>query len=192
MTSGMKNPGQTWRNSTAGYGWTSIILHWLSFLIVLFLLVEGVYMVTLTYYDPLYHTLPHWHKVAGVIITLLTLGRLLWNQLNPHPALLPAPRWQQLAARLVHLAFYVALLALGVTGYVITTAKGKPIDLVAGLQIPALGSWPTATAELMGVLHRWIAYTVGGLILLHSGAALAHHFIQRDATLRRMLLPVRK
>ncbi len=181
-----------WRNTYEGYGWASIILHWLSFLLVLFLLVEGIYMVTLTYYDPLYHTLPHWHKVAGVVTLLLTVGRLFWNRLTPRPALLPAPRWQQMVARSVHWAFYGALLALGVTGYVITTAKGKPIELVGGLQIPALRSWPTDVAELTGSLHRWLAYSVGALTLLHGGAALQHHFFHRDATLRRMLRPARK
>ena len=178
-----------WRNTRNSFGWASIALHWISLPLVLFLLVEGIYMVTLTYYDPLYTTLPHWHKVAGAAIVVLTVGRLLWNLLNPHPAPLPAPRWQQWSARLVHLAFYVLLLALGVTGYIFTTAKGKPIDLVFGWQIPALRSWPTDRAELAGALHRWIAYGVGALILLHSGAALYHHFIRHDATLQRMLTP---
>jgi len=179
----------TWRNTRDRFGWTSILLHWISFLLVLFLLVEGIYMVTLTYYDPLYTTLPHWHNVAGVAIVLLTVGRLLWNRLNPLPAPLPAPRWQQWSARLVHLAFYLLLLALGLTGYVITTAKGKPIDMVFGWQIPALRSWPTDIAEAMGFLHRWVAYGLGALILLHSGAALLHHFVQHDTTLKRMLSP---
>lgn len=178
-----------WRNTTAGYGWISIALHWISLPLVLFLLAEGIYMVTLTYYDPLYHTLPHWHKVAGVVISLITCFRLAWMGFNPRPELLAAPHWQQLAARLVHVAFYVALLALAVSGYCITTAKGQPIDLFAGWQIPSLGTLEPTTATLLGDAHRWLAYGVGALIVLHSGAALLHHFHRRDASLRRMLVP---
>jgi cytochrome b561 len=182
---------QHWRNTAEGYGWISIALHWVSFVLVLFLLVEGAWMVTLTYYDPLYHTLPHWHKVAGVTIVLLTVVRLAWRLTNPRPALLPAPSWQHWSARLVHLAFYVALVALAVTGYVITTAKGKPIELFWGWQIPAWRSWPSDLQELHGFLHRWIAYGMAVLMVLHAGAALFHHFIQHDSTLRRMLRPPR-
>ena len=178
-----------WRNTDNTYGWASIVQHWLALPLVLFLLGSGIYMVTLTYYDPLYTRLPHWHKVVGVLTLLLTLARIAWRLGSTRPAPLPAPRWQQWSARLVHLGFYLALLALGITGYIITTAKGKPIDLFWGWQLPALGSWPTDTAELSGVLHRWIGYGIGALILLHSCAALVHHFIQRDATLRRMLRP---
>lgn len=181
-----------WRNTQNGFGWISILLHWVSFLLVLFLLVEGAYMVTLTYYDPLYNTLPQWHKLAGVFVILLTCGRLAWRAGNPRPAPLPAPPWQQWLARLVHLAFYVTLLALGVTGYIITTAKGKPIDLFWGWQIPAMGEWSVDMNELAGLSHRWIAYGVGALTLLHGGAALFHHLFLRDDTLRRMLVPQRK
>lgn len=181
-----------WRNTPTGFGWITIALHWLSFLLVLFLLVEGIYMVTLTYYDPLYNTLPHWHKVAGVLVLLLTLLRLLWRLTNPRPLPLPAPPWQQWSARLVHLSFYVLLLGLGVSGYIFTTAEDKPIPLFWGWQIPALKEWPSATADLAGVLHRWMAYGIGALMVLHSGAALFHHFVQRDETLLRILRPTRK
>lgn len=179
------------RNTPEGYGWISIVLHWVSFLLVLLLLGGGVFMVTLSYYDPLYHTLPHWHKVAGVVVIALTALRLGWLWRNPRPHLLAAPRWQQWSARAMHWTLYGLLLALGVTGYVMTTAQGKPIELVAGVRIPALRTWPTSTAELHGLLHRWGAYGLGALVLLHSGAALLHHFGHRDATLRRMLKPPR-
>lgn len=180
-----------WLNSTDGYGWASILLHWVSFVLVLVLLASGVYMVTLSYYDPLYHRLPHWHKIAGVCITALTLFRLAWNLLNPHPLLLPAPRWQQISARSVHGLFYVLLFALGITGYVMTTAADKPLEWLFGWQIPALRTWPADIADTMGLLHEWIAYGVAVLILFHSTAALYHHFSRHDATLRRILKPPR-
>ena len=165
-------------------------LHWLSLPLVVFLLLEGIYMVTLTYYDPLYHTLPQWHKVAGVSLLLLTLLRIVWIITNPAPAVLAQQRWQQLAARLVHRLLYGLLLLLGATGYCFTTAEGHPIEVVAGLKIPALFTLSPASVTLLGELHQWSAYALGGLICLHAGAALQHHFLYRDNTLKRMLKPL--
>lgn len=180
-----------WRNHSRSYGWINIALHWLTLPLVLFLLGSGIYMVTLSYYDPLYHRLPYWHKLLGVLVTGLTLVRIVWRLVDVHPADLPAPQWQLWAGRLVHLAFYVALLGLGITGYIFVTAEGDPIELFAGLAIPAMGTWPSDVADACGWLHRWIAYGMGALILLHTGAALEHHFLQKDATLHRMLWPQR-
>lgn len=179
-----------WKNTPAGFGWVSILLHWLSLPLVVFLLAEGIYMVTLTYYDSLYHTLPQWHKVAGVSVLLLTFLRIAWIITNPPPPVLAQQRWQQIAARLVHRLLYALLLVLGVTGYCFTTAEGHPIEVVAGLKIPALFTFSPASVTLLGAIHQGSAYAMGVLICLHAGAALQHHFLYRDNTLRRMLKPL--
>lgn len=186
------NRRQPWRNHPDGYGWISIFLHGLSALLALGLLAEGAYMVTLTYYDPLYHRLPHWHKVAGVNLLLLTLIRLLWLASGPRPALLPAPRWQQHLARLAHIGLYGLLFVPGLTGYLIATAKGQPLEGLPGLPLPALLPLSGETADRLGALHRWSAYALGALALLHAAAALWHQFVLRDGTLRRMLWPTCK
>lgn len=178
-----------WRNTTQGYGWISIVLHWVTLPPVLFLLGSGIYMVTLTYYDPLYHRLPHWHKLVGVATLLVTLLRLAWLATNPKPAVLALQHWQRQAAHLAHVTLYLALLALAATGYAITTAKGQSIALFWGLELPALGTLSPETTTLLGDAHRWIAYAMGVLILGHAGAALLHHFHYRDTTMKRMLWP---
>lgn len=180
-----------WRNSSESYGWASILLHWLSLPLVLFLLASGIYMVTLTYYDALYHTLPQWHKVAGVVLAALTLIRVGLMPVNPHPAMLPMARWQQIAARCAHGLLYIGMLTLIGTGYCITTAEGHPIHLVGEIRIPAVTTFAEDAVTWLGLTHQWTGYALGGLICVHAGAALQHHFILRDNTLRRMLYPQR-
>lgn len=180
-----------WRNSDVSYGWCSILLHWLSLPLVAFLLASGIYMVTLTYYDTLYHTLPQWHKVAGVALTLLTFLRLLWLAFNPHPALLPMPLWQRIAARAAHSLLYLLMLVLIVSGYCITTAEGHPIHVVGSLQVPAFTTWSAESVTWLGIVHQWSGYALGGVVCVHAGAALHHHLFLRDNTLRRMLYPLR-
>lgn len=180
-----------WRNSNESYGWASIILHWVSLPFVLFLLASGIYMVTLTYYDTLYHTLPQWHKVAGVALALLTFLRIALLPVNPHPALLPMPAWQRFAARSAHGLLYILLLILILSGYCVTTAEGHPIHLVGEMTIPALTTFEAGTVTWLGLVHQWAGYLLGGVICVHAGAALQHHFILRDNTLRRMLYPQR-
>lgn len=181
----------TWRNSDLGYGWASILLHWASLPLVLFLLASGVYMVTLSYYDPLYHPLPQWHKEAGVVLAFLTLIRLIKLPFDKRPALLAMPAWQHHVARAVHGLLYLGMILLMVSGYAITTAEGQGIDVFGVLSIPAVSTWSAATVEAVGVAHRWIAYGLGGLIVAHAGAALHHHFRLHDKTLLRMLRPQR-
>lgn len=181
-----------WLNSSERYGWASIVLHWLSVPLVLFLLATGIYMVTLTYYNTLYHTLPQWHKVAGVLVAVLTLLRLSLMPVNPHPALLASSDWQKRAARTAHALLYAGLLVLIVTGYCMTTAEGHPISVFGILSVPAVTTWSPRTVTWLGGIHQWVAYGFGVLVCLHAAAALQHHFFLRDNTLRRMLYPQRE
>lgn len=178
-----------WRNSDSGYGLASVGIHWVSVLLVFFLLATGLYMVRLTYYDTLYHTLPQWHKVAGILLAIVTLPRLLLLLLQPSPTLLPTPLWQQRMAHAVHHTMRVLLAIMLVTGYFVTTAEGQSITFWGGITVPALTRLAPDTSDLLGVIHRWSAYTLAGCVAAHAGAALYHHFFLRDKTLRRMLWP---
>jgi len=178
------------RNTYQTYGWVAIVVHWLMFPLVLFLLLEGVYMVTLSYYEPLYHILPDWHKRLGVLAFVLTLFRVLWSLTNKSPFLLTASHAQRAAARGAHGLLYLLLLVMGITGYLMTTAEGQGIPLFAGTSLPPLSLISAEGVMLLGTAHRWSAYFMAALIFVHAAAALLHHFYYRDKTLVRMLKPI--
>ena len=174
-----------WRNTLNNYGRISIGLHWLVAIAVIGLFGLGLWMVELTYYDPWYQRAPNLHKSMGVLLFFVMLARLAWHLGNARPRLSGAP-WEQGAARLVHGLLYLLLYALMVSGYLISTADGRAIDVFGLFRIPATLTGKQQE-DIAGVVHEFLAYGVIALATLHALAALKHHFIDRDNTLKRML-----
>lgn len=178
-----------WRNTPDRYGSAAVGLHWLVALLVAGLFGLGLYMRDLSYYDPLYRVLPQWHKELGVILLALVLIRLLWRRFNPAIAKLSTHRrHERVLAGSVHVLLYVLPVGLAVSGWLIVSTDGRPMVLWDGfIAVPALQLPVEQQEELAGTVHWWLALTIVGLAILHGGAALKHHFIDRDRTLLRML-----
>jgi len=177
------------RDSATSYGLVSILLHWAMAGLILGLFGLGLWMVELDYFHPWYNRAPDLHKVLGVATGILLLLRLTWRGLNtrPHPLGLP---WERIVAGGVHFLLYLLTAALVASGYLIVTADGHPLLLSGWLELPALRDWGKGMEDTFGAIHQWLAWTILVLCALHLAAALRHHFIERDATLRRMLWPL--
>ncbi len=181
------------KNTTQRYGLVSIFIHWLTLLTVLGLFGLGLWMTGLDYYHAWYKQAPDLHKSIGFLLLLLTLLRIAWLMLNPKPQPLPnSKRWERITAVSVHGLLYLLLFVVMCSGYLISTADGRSIAVFGGFDIPAL-PWRFAQQEdIAGKLHEVLAFTLIGVMLLHAAAALKHHFIDRDNTLRRMFsLPLK-
>lgn len=177
------------RNTQERYGWLSIVLHWLSAALVLGLFGLGLWMTSLGYYDPWYHRAPELHKALGICLLALLVARLLWLRLIS-PAPLPVPGQSALlerAAKAGHSLLYLGMLAVMVSGYLISTADGRGISVFGLFEVPALMSGLPDQEDRAGAVHLFLAWTLVALAALHALAALKHHFIDRDATLKRML-----
>src|SRR3990167_10183317 len=110
-------------NSIESYGFVSKILHWLIALLVLVMLVVGASFGYLP--DNIVDILMPIHKSMGVTILGLMVVRLVWRLANPVPRLpKKMPRWQMILAKSVHHLFYLLLIAMPITGIVMTLAKG--------------------------------------------------------------------
>jgi cytochrome b561 len=177
-----------WRNDGSRYGAVARALHWATALLVFGLFGLGLYMRhAITYYDPLYNTLPAIHKALGVTLLLLFAGRFAWRLLNPPPpALASHTPAERRAARAVHAVLYLLPPFMGVSGYLITTAHGRPFIVFGVELLPSLVTGP-GLEETAGAFHLGAAIVLVALAALHALAALKHHFIDRDRTLLRML-----
>ncbi len=177
-----------WKNSDTRYGSLSIILHWLVAVVVYGMFGIGLWMVTLGYYDTWYHKAPELHKSIGMVLFAVMLIRLAWRFISPPPEPLssysPLTRYAAIAA---HLLLYGVLFAILISGYLISTAEGKPINVFGVVPVPAVFSDLGQQADLAGDIHLWLAWSVVVLSVLHGLAALKHHFIDKDITLKRML-----
>jgi cytochrome b561 len=176
------------RNSRAGWGLIAITLHWLIALTVVGMFIFGLYMTGLTYYDPWYHQAPALHKSMGIVVLLLLLLRVLWRFANPAPApLVSHSLLEQRAAKVVHGLLYLLLFAVIGSGYLIATAKGRPVEVFGLFELPALIDPIEHQEDIAGAFHLGLAITLMLLAGLHALAALKHHFLDKDQTLRRML-----
>jgi len=176
-----------WRNGAEHWGAISIALHWLSALVILGMFALGWWMTELTYYDRWYHKAPYLHKSLGVLLFITTAARLGWLLSAGRPqALATHAPWERRAARLVHVGLYLLLFAVMVSGYFISTADGRPVEVFGWFAIPATLSGMEGQEDIAGAVHLTLAITLVVLSLAHAAAALKHHFIDHDRTLKRM------
>lgn len=172
------------KNTDQRYGRIAVLLHWLMAVIVLGLLTLGLYMVRLPIgLEKL--KLYGWHKEYGLLVLGLILLRLLWRLYNITPRL-ALPSWEKAAARVVHWLLYALMILMPLTGWLLTSAAGLRPAFFGLITLPALIAPDEALRNTFGTLHEIFAWSLIGLILLHTAAALKHHFIDRDDILRRM------
>ncbi|WP_346912771.1 cytochrome b [uncultured Roseibium sp.] len=183
------------RNTPGGYGRVAIAFHWSMAVLIIFMLALGLYMHELPQTDPATFRLYQLHKSVGFVVLALAVLRLLWRLMNPAPKLPDTMKpWERLAAHAGHIGLYVLMFALPLSGWLMVSASpwNIPTILFDVLPIPhlpvpeALGPKAEAEATLKTV-HALGAYALIGLLVAHIGAALKHHFIERDETLRRMV-----
>lgn len=175
------------RNPNIRYNAVAIVLHWLVAALVFALFALGLYMVDLTYYDPWYRSAPELHKGVGVAVFALVLFRLAWRWKRGVPKPATGPRWQRRAASVMHGLLYALLVAVPVSGYFISTADGRPLEVFGLFAIPSLVSSVDNLEDVAGAIHQFLAYALTGLAAGHAAAALKHHFIAKDDTLRSMM-----
>ena len=176
------------KNSGKDYGLVSIAIHWLVAVTVISLFAVGWYMMQLGYYDSLYRILPTWHKSIGILLFATMLFRVFWKCYSPTPTHENSlTKVETKASSIVHGLIYILLFAIMVTGYLISTADGRPIAVFNWFEVPALIYDIDGQEDLAGKLHWYLAVTLMSLVGLHALGALKHHFIDKDHTLKKML-----
>jgi cytochrome b561 len=129
------------------------------------------------------------HMTLGQCVVALLLVRLVWRIVNPVPPLetTPVGRLLEIAARASHFALYALLLAVPFLGTIVQLKRGSAL--------PIFGVWTVASPwpvdrDLARTILGWHGTLADALLILagvHAAAALVHHWVWRDRTLRRML-----
>ena len=169
------------------YTRTAITLHWLVALCIFIAFPLGIYMHELAL-SPTKLKFYSYHKWLGVTVFTLTLVRLLWRTRHQPPPL-PASisRWQQRASRIAHYLLYALLIAVPVSGWLMSSAKGVQTVWFGMLPLPDLVLRDKALGELLNTVHKGMNITLLTLVVVHMLAGLKHHFIDRDNVMSRML-----
>lgn len=176
------------RNDRERYGLAAVAMHWLVALTVFGLFGLGLWMTSLTYYDPWYRQGPALHKSVGVLLFAVMVARIAWRLHSPPPQPLATHTpLERRAAHVVHVLLYVLLFAIMASGYLISTADGRPVEVFGLFSIPASLTSIPQQEDLAGAVHLALAILLMALVVLHVAGALKHHFIDRDRTLGRIL-----
>jgi cytochrome b561 len=171
------------------YTQPAIWLHWITAILMLFMLFVGQGYMKVPRGASLAGWAPSIHVSFGILILLLGLARLLWRRGNPPPVLPQSmPYWQVLVSHATHWAFYALMVAIPVTGLLAVVPYGAErlnvehvtfFKLFPVAFVPNLGHWT-------GDAHSLLFKVAKGLVILHVIAALKHQFWDKDGLLVRM------
>ncbi len=176
------------------YGHVAVIFHWLIALFIIGLLIIGKFMTSLDENSPVRFVLTQWHKSFGLTVLALSVLRIIWR-LTHRPPAEPSSiaLWQQRSASVAHWLLYALMFAMPITGWIMVSASPLNIDTVLFdvITIPHLPPFTElanreAIAAAFHEYHELASHALIVLLLVHSGAALKHHFIDKDTTLLRM------
>jgi cytochrome b561 len=177
------------KNSINHYGLVSIFFHWLMAVLIIFMLILGLYMVSLPEvgFNTTKINYIFIHKEIGLWLLLLVIMRLIWKISNQVPQL-PSHMnsLQKFAAHTTHALIYLLMLFLPITGWLMSSAGGFPVYF-RGHLMPNLISYSHANFERLVLIHKWLAYFLITLLFMHITAAFLHHFYYKDTILKRML-----
>jgi len=176
------------RNSSSRYGMVAIVLHWVVASVIIGLFALGYWMVDLDYYHEWYKQGPDIHRSIGILLLGAMVVRLLWKLINRAPAPLKThSRFEVLAAHGAHMMLYLLIFTAMISGYLISTADGSAISVFGWFDVPSLTGRIRGMEDTAGVVHYWVTWAIVGLASVHALAALKHHLVDKDDTLRRML-----
>ncbi len=165
------------------------VIHWVSVLMITSVFFSGLYMVDLDYYSPWYQTIPQWHQLMGISLMLLWLYKLFrLKKITALSALKTHNIIERRLALIVKCLFYVLLFTITISGYLFTTSSESHAVILFDLfQLPQLFTFSSQNIDIMGLIHKYLSYFFMVLALIHALAAIKHHFIDKDNTLKRML-----
>jgi cytochrome b561 len=184
-------------DAAATYTGTAKLLHWAVAAAVIALLALGLVMTRVAMPLGEKFTLYQLHKSIGLTVLALMIVRAWWRLFHPAPALPSTmPALERRAAHVAHAAFYVLLIAMPISGWLMVSASPLPLptryfglftvphlELLAALPIAARRPYFDALREL----HMVLGFTLLALVAVHVAAALRHQLVLRDGLLGRML-----
>jgi len=179
------------RNTHERWGAVAKTLHWLLALAIFVMMGLGLLMVDYSDLQTRFQ-MYFYHKSLGILILVLVALRLVWRLFNPTPRLPDSvPTHERWLAHAGHAALYLLMLALPLSGWVISSSSGFGLQVFGLVKLPEIVESNKELQTLAETVHYWLFWALVALVVVHVAAALKHHLISRDNVLRRMLPGVR-
>ena len=160
--------------------------HWLMAALIFVALPLGVW-ATQTPRGPQRSEILFFHKSIGITVLGLVVLRTIWRLAAGAPAYTePLGRLNHAAAQFAHIALYILMIAMPVSGYLTSTASGAPLPWFGLFTLPRLVDKDRSLAQATSWAHFVFAWMIAFVLAAHLGAVIWHAAIQRDSVLTRM------
>ena len=168
------------------YDRTTIILHWLTVVLVVVLFALAEIWDFLEHGAPLRKEFQSLHISLGILLTLVLIIRLGWR--TTRGTRMPAAtNLQERLAKGMQLALYLLLAVQVALGFLLRWAQAESFTFFGLFSLQFATVKNHALEHTFGNFHNIIAWTIIVLAGLHAAAALMHHYILKDDTLERIL-----
>lgn len=165
------------------------LLHWAMAAVIAVAWVIGFYASTLTYgVDANKGWIITLHKSVATITLFLIVLRILWRATHRPPELVGFSPLMRAAAHGGHALLYVLMIILPLSGWVWSSAAGYDIPVAGLFHLPALVAKNKDLASVFSEIHETLAWFTGAVVVGHVLFALKHQIVDRDGTLRAMML----
>lgn len=174
-------------NSDSRYGALAVGLHWVTLLLMGTGFLTAEMEEWIPKHSPWRDPVQDLHGSVGLLVLAIAVPRLLLHLADRRPPIAPpVPEVQDRLAVIVHGALYALLFLLPATGYLVVGLGGDDVKFF-GTPLPFPLRESKVLEDVFEEIHEFLANAAYAVIALHAGAALFHHYVQRDNTLRRML-----
>jgi cytochrome b561 len=173
-------------DGTPAYTPVARALHWITAVLVLGLIPVGIIMHNMEA-SPFQDRLYNLHRSTGALLLPLAIIRLWYRWTHPPLPLPDMPALQRFAAESTHWGLYALLIVQPIVGWAATSAYRAPIIIYGLFELPPILPVNQPLSERLFAVHRWLGILMALMICAHVGAALFHHFVNRDRVLMRMV-----
>ena len=174
-------------NSSRRHGGVTQLLHWATVLLVGIAYVLSPGGSESRVYSTASDGLRDWHESVGLLVFALVLLRLMWRLLRVEPEPVPMAAWMRASATAAHWALYALLLAIPLTAIAGAWLEAHPLTILGIGDVPPLLAPAHDLGALVADIHTILGNVIMWLAGFHAAAALFHHYVLRDDTLRSML-----
>ena len=178
-------------DTDSGYGWISIGLHWLTAVLIIYLLYLGSSIGGLE--GEARTDAVNRHVSIAVAGYALLLGRILWRLYRSHPGPTPEQRgWAYTLGKYTHYSMLIALALQIVTGPLMQFSYGRDIEVFDWFAIPTPMEASFGLASVLHRIHAASALFIFFAIVLHIAGVYKHTAFNQDGTLAKMIIPGRQ
>lgn len=176
------------RDAVARYTRTAIALHWLIALVIFAQIPLGWYLGEIASGTPARSWYVNLHKSIGMTVGVAIVLRTCWRWFHQPPALPDGvPRWRRSSASAIHVALYVCMLIMPLTGYLASNFSKWGVKYFDTIELPPWGVDDERIYAFFNGVHVATSYAFVVLIVAHLAGALQHAYL-RDGILQRMWL----